>query len=320
LRFHYAPALIAAAIWQNRANLPRWRCLVLGGAPVLFVIGGALDAVTWGQPFQSIWLNLLRNSVDGYAASVGHEPWYFYVRNAWWMWQWGAVLLPLAVIGAIRLPVIGLTAAVVVLSHSMIAHKEYRHIYLALACAAILLGAGASSLVTFCRARLGANGAVASLIVLMALAAGLSARSATTGLQAKRFHQDRALLLSFLATHDQPDLCGLGVKGFDWVDTGGYSYLHRDVPIYLADFSDAYREPGTSVIVHMAVLLRGHEVPQFPGASFGPNASRFNDLIAPPDGAEPGFVPVACFSDATNIAGMSRACLFHRPGPCVAPR
>jgi GPI mannosyltransferase 3 len=317
LRFHYAPAVLAAVLWAHRLHWSHWRWLMLGALPVLILVGGVLDVVTWGLPFQSIWLNFLSNSVGGFAESVSREPWYFFIRNAWWMWQWAAILLPLAVIGVLRLPQVALVASVVLISHSLIGHKEYRHIYLALACVAILVGAGASTIVTFCNTRLRARGAIASTVLLVALGSGLSLHSASTGLQAKRFHQDRAVLLAFLAAHNQPDLCGLGVKGIDWVNTGGYTYLHRQVPIYFADYEARYQQPGTSVLVRTEVVLHGQSVPQVPGLQFARSVGRFNMLIAPVGNAEPNYSAVACFKDDAQEPAAARICLYRRPGTCA---
>ena len=72
LRMQYAPALLVAALWQYRLDLSRWKWLVLGGLAVMLPLGGVLDALTWGAPFQSLWLNLVRNSLQGVASSLEH--------------------------------------------------------------------------------------------------------------------------------------------------------------------------------------------------------------------------------------------------------
>ena len=43
-------------------------------------LGGVLDALTWGTPFQSLWLNVVRNSLQGVGSSWSTQPWNYYAQ------------------------------------------------------------------------------------------------------------------------------------------------------------------------------------------------------------------------------------------------
>jgi hypothetical protein len=144
--------LLAAALWQHRLAWRDWLWLAAGGLAVLLPVGGLLDWATWGSPFQSIWLNVVRNTVQGVSGSMGTYTWDFYPEYLAETFQPGAaVMIVLAVVGATRLPALAVAVVVTVAVHSLVPHKEFRFVYLAVAASPILIGAGASAL--FCRIR-----------------------------------------------------------------------------------------------------------------------------------------------------------------------
>ena len=70
--------------------------LLLGGLAVAMPVGGLLDALTLGSPFQSIWLNFARNSIDGISTGMGVEPAGYYFGYL------AVALHPLPILGAFR--------------------------------------------------------------------------------------------------------------------------------------------------------------------------------------------------------------------------
>ncbi|MBW4634095.1 MAG: hypothetical protein KME30_19975 [Iphinoe sp. HA4291-MV1] len=42
-------------------------------------------------------------------------------------------------------------------------------------------------------------------------------------------------LLAFQKLSTEETLCGVGIWGFPWYQSGGYTYLHRNVPIFLVE-------------------------------------------------------------------------------------
>jgi hypothetical protein len=312
LRYQYAPALLATAFWQNRLDWRRWAWLTAGGLAVVIPIAGGLDWLTWGAPFQSIWLNLARNSWQGVSAGMGVMPWDYYLQYLLATWQpAGPLLLVLAIIGATRLPAVALAAVVTLLVHSLLPHKEFRFIYLASAAVPILVGAGASALLTALTSRGGRLATASLLSFAVMLAAAESYAAATRGPLAHRWEWERDIMRSFLAAHDAPGMCGLGVLGVPFYETGGYAYLHRPVPLYFDDFTPLRTLKGAALTLRFSVMLQGRQLAEPPVGRMAQQADSFNYLIAPEGGGLPGYQPTECFGTAS-----SAMCLYRRPGPC----
>jgi hypothetical protein len=49
---------------------------------------------------------------------------------------------------------------------------------------------------------------------------------------------------AFAFLHQQTDLAGVLLKDAPWWESGGYYYLHRDVPLYLSTDEEAMRRDG----------------------------------------------------------------------------
>jgi hypothetical protein len=315
LRYQYGPALAAAVLLQHRLAWPRWRWLLLGAAAVVLPVGGVLDAVTWGSPFQSVWLNAMRNSVQGVSAGIGIDPAAFYLAYlSVALWP-APLLVSLAGLGARRAPALALAAVAALVMHMLIPHKEVRFIYLALAISPILIGLGIADALRIVAARCGARVIAWGVPVTLALAGLVSLHNATTWPLSLRWQAQRANVSAFLAAHEHPELCGLAVRDVHVFTGGGYTYLHRDVPVFFEDFTASLRLANATVPLRMAVMLRGQSVPQHPGASLAGAAGQYNMMIADAGNAEPGFSPVSCFEDATR-EGRVPLCLFGRPGGC----
>jgi hypothetical protein len=316
LRFQYAPAIAAAMLWQNRQCRARWRSILAGGVAVVLPAGGVLDWLSWGSPFQSIWLNVRRNAMDGVSSAIGIDPAAFYLAYldvALWP---APVLLFLVTVGAVRAPALALAALVTLMLHSLVPHKEVRFIYLALAAAPILAGLGAATLLRALSARRDGRAVGGGVVAVLGVAALLSWRNATAPALAARWSFNRATIGMFLAAHHRPDLCGLGVRDMRVIDSGGYAYLHRDVPVLFEAFDPAIRLDGVQVPLRFAVMRHGVAVPQAPGPAFAAAAKRYNYLIAAEGTAAPGFTRIHCTNDAAR-PGQPALCLFHRDGGCA---
>lgn len=311
LRYQYAPALALAALVQHRHDRRAIVTVALSGLAILLVGAGLLDALTWGSPFQSIWLNFQRNAIDDVGAPMGVEPWWFTSGYFLAAWGWTAPLLGgLAVLGATEMPALAVAAVVTVVLHAFPQHKEERFIYLAIAIAPLLVGLGVARLGVWPR-RARAVAAAAAAVVICAAEAMAVFAGATP---ADAWHRNESVLHTFAAARVVPGLCGLGVRSLGVFRSGGYTYLHRDVPIYFDTYEIAQHLPGSAFRMRIRVVLDGKEVPQFPGAALRGASSRFNVLIGTPDDGLPGFSRVACFGDGS--LGDERFCLFRRPGGC----
>ncbi len=314
LRYQYAPALAIGVMWQTRRDWPRWRGLILGGLGVALPLGGLLDWITWGAPFQSIWMNYVINSVQGMSTAIGTESPLYYIAYLWVALSPFPILLMLAIIGGIRLPTLGLVATVALIEHLAVPHKEVRFIYLTIAIAPILVATGCHAVLALLAERLGSTVLKVGIPATLGLLSLLSWHLGTHLPLGNRWSFERAGLDAFALARKQPDLCALAVRDL-FFDSGGYTYLHRDVPMYYADFDPARVLAGTPVTMRLFIMRHGAPVPQYPGAALAGASARYNYLVAQSDHPIAGFAPMACFNDAER-GERPPLCLYRRPGGC----
>jgi len=240
LRVQRAPAIALIAVCT--AARCRWTnsLVVAAGGSAVLASAALLDAVTLGAPLASIWRYVLYNFYYGVSATFGTAPWYFYPFAELIIWGYGfAAVLILAMLGTRRTWLPLATALVIVAAHSLIGHKEYRFIYPAIVLLAVQAGIGLAELVECGREALGGSGQWRGLArhSVPVLAAGLwCAVSLTTWtgpvLAAFRNRAHDYIVAASVVAHD-PSLCGIGMYGANaWSWFGGYSYLHRPVPMY----------------------------------------------------------------------------------------
>lgn len=142
IRMQYAPlALLMLGLVFARVSWPMKGHLVLG--TIAFFLGvGAFDAVTWNSmPFHPYIMNLLMN-VETSEARLGESPFYQY---AWWLVLASGGLAALCFAASLRrYRHYGLVLALIILTlvlHSIVPHKEYRFLFMAIPLW-LLLGAG----------------------------------------------------------------------------------------------------------------------------------------------------------------------------------
>lgn len=245
----------------------RWRDLAgfFGVGAAVAAVGGLLDWITWGRPFHSLLAYIDFNLLLGGASTFGVEPFSFYATT---LWSSVGPLLPVILVcfcvGAFVEPVLGGAVLAYVLAHSVLPHKEFRFLVPCLPLFAAVTGVGFERILR----RLPAPRAIGAA---SALAATLSFGFVLAHLDYQDMGQykgtDRASL-SVWNSEEEPtlllaeagqraDLCGLAVLRARAAFTGGYTYLHRDVPlIYQSELCSA--APANYVIgpvKHDAQLL-----------------------------------------------------------------
>lgn len=287
LRVHLAPCglVLLVLAWRraDREVLP-----FVGAALAVVLALGALDWITWGSPFASYVTTIRFNLLEGRSQLFGVSPWWSYLGALAKTWQLGGVvLLALAIVGARRSPWPLVLAAVIVASHSLIGHKEYRFIYPAIAFVAYSAGLGAAELVP----RVKRSIAIACTVAWCALSIGLAVRADTsmTNLGGELDHpgwqlanQHDGLVIMRRAGALEP-LCGLGLVEVPWYLTGGYTWFDRHVPI--------------EHVFTPRVLAR--------------ETAALDALVAPADKEMP--------APYERISCEGGLCLWHRPGTCAAP-
>jgi GPI mannosyltransferase 3 len=244
----------------SRRQIERRKTLLMGMVAGL-LIGGVIDWLTLGSLFQSVQTYLVNNLARGSElladpVKLGNEGRFFYI-SALLIASGGMVLV--SVVNYKKYwPLWGLILAVL-LPHTLIDHKEYRFIFVLLP---LWLMLSINSLIKITK-----SSRLTMLVVILVSLLG--------ALRLLPF-QDRLYLNSFLKRSDSlaiyshlandPALCGLMDANASWVLTGGYYYLHQDVPLYSLDYPPADLESVNRVIA----IPQGPEVEGFKlGERFG---------------------------------------------------
>jgi hypothetical protein len=314
LRYQFAPALglaILAQHWRDRRSLV---LIAVSGIAVGLIVFGGLDILTWGHPFQSLWLNYSFNAQHGISNVFGTDDWSTYLR--YYLVSWGVLssLILLAVIyGATQAPTLAVLVIATISMHSMIPHKEARFVFLATACLPILTGLGVAGIRDRFRRYLSQDRILTS--IALALVVSMSTALATDRFASKPddWHRGRSMLKAIAEARTHPDVCGLAIRG--WVyETGGYSYWHRDVPIYFETWDAAQTIGNSAVFLPLKSVLKSAPVPQYPGASLSANPDKFNVIIGLPTDGLPGFSKQGCYG--SGLPDEKDFCVFVRPGGC----
>jgi len=294
LRLQYLPALAIVGLWvlwRRRWDFVAWGSL--GGGLVLLGVGG-LDWITWGVPFSSYVQNYLFNKSYGVSSLFGVSPWPYYLEGL----AYGSGILPLLILlgsgPAVRRCWVLLAAiALVVLTHTWIPHKEYRFIFIIiplwLIWVAIVLDRdlpldGLARLLTAVRQVSWPRSAVSAqtlraclgLVLVPLIGLGGVLLPPAQGLYAGFYGQpqwgklytlvDRQpTLISYLRLSQEPQLWGVLNLAYPWFATGGYSYLHRDVPIYFGEHRALWgQRQASDYVSHIICEPEQNNCPQEP--------------------------------------------------------
>lgn len=278
LRIQYAPAVLVAGLWIMSRNWQVRLLPVAAGAVAVVAMFGVVDALTWSFPFYSYWAYFRENIVNHKAAGFGILPWYYYFVS---LFVHTGPLALFALIGVRRSPILGWISLAVLMPHCMIAHKEFRYIYPVLPILLVLAAIGQIDSLQFIERimqwRLSPQNTfliAASVVSLCSLA--LASRF-------PRWQKARGGLRAFSLLSTDRDACGLAMLNVNWWDTGGYTYLHRPIPIFFLPSSD----DGIAI------------------------SQSFNRLVAPQSNA----VPLAGYRVSSCQDGI---CVYRREGPCQA--
>lgn len=290
VRLQFAPFAAVLALLTLRTDWKAWGQLILGGLAAA-VIGGGSDLAMGRWPFEWIWVNFSYNIGESRAARFGENGPFDYLT-------WLAVHLgpgaPLIVAAALMVPrryrpVLWALAANVAF-HSLIAHKEYRFIWLSTFLLLVLAAIGSVSLLERLRAARGKALGPLQLALLGAgwIAASLMAEQMSGGAGAMR---GGGPIPRVLQDHVRAgSACGIAVPD-QWRAHLVPALLPRQAPLYVAS---------------EGVVARGERIPARLAAAA--NTLVFADR---PVGAGE-YVQVKC---ETN--GPVKACLYVRQGACT---
>jgi GPI mannosyltransferase 3 len=236
--FRLQDALVCVAVLAAWLVRRRWReslevGAVLGLWALLF---GLIDRLSWGDWFHSAFAYWRYNWVQGKGELFGASPWSYYLHVLWTsMPAVAAVLLVGSVLAVRRTPALFGVVALFLAVHMGIPHKELRFILPVLPAVMALAGVG----LTVASERIGWRLPV-GLAVFAALVSAVRFHALTfadlgayPGREPVSAYQDFAPVNRLLlVASERGDLCGLKVEAPHIAWTGGYTYFHRDAPMY----------------------------------------------------------------------------------------
>ena len=254
---------VILAIVALRAGL---RCAVATtlGAVLVVLLGGLLDWLTWRHAFQSLIVYVRFNLVESGANQWGIAKRGYYLR--FMLASNGPLVLAVAaafIFALRRTWAVTVLALLFLAIHSFIPHKEMRFLYPVLPIflfgSAVGLAMALGNLPYDRRGKLIAACATAGFMALVFSVRATNVRFAEIGQlmeegayggPTKRTvwggYGERNDLFS--KAGQRPDLCGLSVPGMNAYWTGGYTYLHRRVPLLWSGTSGDNEAANYSIV------------------------------------------------------------------------
>ena len=280
LRIQLTPAIAFAVLYFCRSNWRKKVVPVAVGLMLPILAFGIVDMLTWSYPFQSFIRYFWVNVVEGRSIAYGVEPWYWYVVVL--LEAMGPMLI-FAILGVRQSPFLGWVALIILVSHSALSHKEVRFLYPLVPIIITLAALGIAELAsTF---SIHGNSVASSRATV---AGGMAVCALASLLLAPRFPywaRNSGAIVAFDRLSRDSDLCGLGIYAVPWFDTGGYTHLHRNVPI----------------------------IPVLDTTGLAKSAPAFNALVAP--------IGISDVATSFNLVGCwNGICLHRRAGACSAPQ
>jgi len=228
---------------------------------ITFVAGGAvgllggeiLDWITWGSPFHSLRAYLRYNLLQGRSADYGVSSWSYYLETAWSSTGVSSLAIATGVIAAwSRARALVAVAIGFVAVHSLIAHKEYRFVMPVVPLLLALSAVGLQTLLArwkdappFAADRWRRHAPPVVLGVAMSVlmvVKSVDATLASTGQWSDQaegaksvWHHWEGANLALADVGRRSDLCGVLLAGLGAAWSGGFTYLHRDVPFLTLD-------------------------------------------------------------------------------------
>ncbi|MEO9232531.1 MAG: glycosyltransferase family 39 protein [Polyangiaceae bacterium] len=247
----YQNGVIGVGLFLMLLARRRWWDLLYFSVAALFVgmLGGWLDKLTWGNWFHSFFVYWKFNVVEGGGAKWGVADAMYYANTVWSATGWPIILIGLGFLLSLRrAAVLMLTVCVFVAAHVHTPHKEYRFMMPIVPLVLALGSAGLAWIIEKIPGNVRGTptaGWVAALVGSITGAA-LAYKIATItfcdmgafcdvemGTHAPWHHEDGPNL-AFWEAGQHNDLCGMGMSGMGLISSGGYSYLHKNVPIVSA--------------------------------------------------------------------------------------
>jgi len=235
IRFQVAIFLLPLSVFLCVRRDMRGLLAAAGGFSVCLILQGAIDYLRWGSVVHSMGTYFAFHFTGLPAMLWGKEPWYFYLAQFWnEFYPISPLMVLLFIYGLYELPLIGGSALVFIGILSVLLHKEARFLAPALPLLFVSIAAGLTGL----SARIGSSGLKRFFATTVVVAILLL--SCVKGLHFPwQQNSGYASALAYLGRRS--DVRAVTVVGAYWWETGGYFYLHHNVPLEAFGTPDEYQ-------------------------------------------------------------------------------
>ncbi len=238
LRLQYAPVVmlmmgILLLFWKQEKWLSHQIAIAITGSLIIIFLVGWLDYYTWGSFFISFYNNYLYNAVYGVSKLFGENPFWQYFTDLG-LYSAGLFLFGIFY-GLFRKKkkpwLLLILLCSILVPHSFISHKEYRFIFLAVPICLLLIAIAINDLLSAKKLWNKYNPGK----LLAQISVTLSLIGFTIILVF--FGTDNSLY-AYLYLNNQPKVISVLNLNSDWYRSGGYYYLHKNLPVYFRQHID----------------------------------------------------------------------------------
>jgi hypothetical protein len=263
LRVQLLPVTIALLVLSVLRFHRRQFFQSMGAFAVIIVLAGFVDYLTWGQWFISYYNTVLFQWVYGVSNFWGKQEALYFFKT---LLSTSAGVLPLAFLLSIfffrnQFKLLIALVSLEVIVHSLIAHKDYRYVFMTIPFMLII----AASVITLLVEQSGPEiqkrrPVLLATLIMMAI----SVLGALNDLPGEKVvypfvpifrTQDHKLALLYVSK--QNDVTGICVHSSvcNWWESGGFYYLHKDVPFYFTKNEYEVRQVAGIISYWLCSLL-----------------------------------------------------------------
>lgn len=319
LRFQYLPVVFVLMI----LGIFRWnkKDFLICGIVFIFTVAfaGYIDYLTWGSFFASYYNNYLYNAIYKVSDLFGAESRFYYIKSLISSSKglfliFGFLSLLLSKINKTWLLLLCILATIV--PHSLIAHKEHRFIFAAIPLFLMLIAIITSDFISQLKHWKYAHKKIilyslVSLVCLQTINA-LFLKIPLPGRAYSSTISKSAILSAYLFLYKESDLVAVSNAYSDWSLTGGYYYLHRNVPIYYPDNLKMIQPDTYKLYVsHIICNHNDRPIPDFKTV-FRSGDLEIRKVVSPPDQYRDLGI------DTVNV--LQQGVDGHLPKPTFTPR
>ncbi|MGH7282536.1 MAG: hypothetical protein ACRELY_13500 [Polyangiaceae bacterium] len=242
----YQNGLIGVGLGLTLLARRRWWDLLWFSitAVLVGILGGWLDKLTWGDWFHSFFVYWKFNVTEGKAAKWGVAEASYYATTVWTATGSSLVVIGIGYLLSLRRTLIlTVTLGLFVAAHVETPHKEYRFM-MPIVPLVLAVSAGGlawiidkvpdirgKKMVSWVAAGIGSlTGALLAYKLATITFCDLGAFCDNAVGKTAPWHHEEGPNLCFWEAGQHNDLCGMGMSGVPLISSGGYSYLHKNVP------------------------------------------------------------------------------------------